>query len=666
MAVFSAAIAFVAPYVATGLGVSLATATAITQIGVSLAISSITRRNAPRLPPQEVQAVINQSTSPRRRSYGRVKLGGVRVFFEAKGGILHQVIAHHEGAVSSVIGHVVDGEFVEMNETGIIIESDFDFEDRVRIRWKNGTGASFIQLTDAFGDLWTANHLMQGSLVSHVRFIKPAPERLNAIFPKGANTPVQVIVNGVEVFDPRVNNTAYSDNPALAIRDYLTDDDGMRISASAIDDDAIGTFADICDELIEGVKRYRIAGTYDFSMEPRSVLNKMLAACDGDIYLTPEGKIGLMGGKYSTPDVTITSDDILDLQWETGIDPLTDFNVLKGVYTSVDHDYKETEAPQRRNEDALAIFPERTEELRVPWCPNGYQMQRLMKSYEARQRPRYKATLTTNMVGIKARFPKGDGIHTIQIDHPRLSGVFEVTSHSYSTETGLCQISVQSIYDAWSFADGELKSPSAGGFAPIIVTAIYPEGLSLSQEILTINQDTSGVQIVANVSDPGRDDLVLVAEYKRAGTADWLPMISASGSFRAVSGVVSEGDYDVRAHWASQPALTAFYPQENITVLSNPVVPDAPTNFAATASGSDVNMTWINAPENFYRTRIFRNTVDDYSGSSFVADVSGVAGQSSSYSDTPVAADTYYYWAVTLNASLVPSSPTSSQTATTT
>ena len=657
MAIFSAATAFVAGFISTTFGISLAVATTLTQVGVSLALSALTKPKQPTIPPQEVQANISQAGAARRRSYGKVLLGGLRAFFEAKDGVLNIVIVHNEGAVAEILDFVIDGEKVVLNGSGVTTDTDgaFSFDGLVRIQTRNGTQSDYADLLAAFPDMWTAAHKIEGSVTTYARLTGPSPSRISAIFPKGANTVIQMIVNGAEVFDPRTETVGFDDNPALVARDFMSHPDGMRIPEVHFDDDAISVFANICD-----AQGYKAAGTYSLNDEPRNVLEAIMKTCDGQPYLTPEGKIGLMGGQYSEPDVTIGQDDILEVNWETGVDAMTDFNVLKGVYTSAAHNFKSEEAPERRNETLLDTQAERTETLDIPWCPDGNQMQKLMQTFEMRERPRYRVNIVTNLVGIKARFPKGDGIHTIRIYHPRIGGVYEVLSHGYSAESGKCRIGLRSTFDAWSDVDLKPLSPSLAALTQNIQMAPVPSDLALSQEIVAISGQTSGVQIVAQVSDPNRNDLQLIVEFKRSFlVSQWTRMSVAEGALRAVSGVVGEGEYDVRAYWFGRGAAEEDYPEGTITVISNPTVPATPTEFDGSASGSSASLSWVNAPANYSATRIFRNTVDSYAGASFVDDVAGLAGQPSSFTDSPVAG-TYFYWAVTLNPSFVPSPETAS------
>ena len=119
MAIFSAAFTAVVGFVSTTLGISVAAATTLTQVGVSLAISALTKPKQPTIPPQEVQANISQAAAARRRSYGKVLLGGVRAFFEAKDGVLHIIIVHNEGAASEILDFVIDGEKVVLDGSGV-------------------------------------------------------------------------------------------------------------------------------------------------------------------------------------------------------------------------------------------------------------------------------------------------------------------------------------------------------------------------------------------------------------------------------------------------------------------------------------------------------------------------------------------------------------------
>src|SRR5690606_30991035 len=121
------------------------------------------------------------------------------------------------------------------------------------------------------------------------------------------------------------------------------------------------------------------------------------------------------------------------------------YNVLKGSFTSPDHAYQSTPVEEIRDETALLTQERRVDSLPLDMCPSGTQLQRLMKIKFAKDRRTHVGTMRTNLVGLKARFPKGDGIHTIRVQAAEefgLDGIFEVTSHSFSIPDGFCEIGI--------------------------------------------------------------------------------------------------------------------------------------------------------------------------------------------------------------------------------
>lgn len=680
MVIFSGIITYLS-VVGIQAGLSAALVSGLASLAYSALGNVIVNALNPRkTPPQEIQATINQAMAARRRGYGLNRIGGVRFFHEQEGGVLHIGIAHHEGPISNVVQFVVDGVPVTLDSNGITIGTN-DFQGKVHIKFDNATGASFADLRAAFPTLWTTDHKLAGVVTSYMRLSKPKPEDLTKVFPKLANTPLQIDAECSPVYDPRTDTTGYSNNPALCTRDFLISQDGHRIDAIFIDDDSIGAWATVNDASVptddSTQKRYITALMYGLQENPKDVLADLLACCDANPYLTPEGKIGFLPGVYSEPDVTIGGDDILNIVADPGRDPMAGFNVLKGVYTSPEHAFKSQECAELRDEADLALRGEETEELIVPACPDAYQMQRLMRSYRARSQPEWILTITTNLVGIKVRFPKGDGIHTVEIDHPRWGGVYEVMEHSADLRARKCVIKCRSIFDAWTVAAEDLMPPPTplADLAQNTREIIFPENLSLSQEVIAISGTTNGAQIVAVVDDPGRDDLPLDIEYRLDGETSWVTVVAPAGSVVATTGIIGEGDYQVRASWvgerdltdpsgaAADPEAYGYTVTETITVVSNPTAPDAPTAFTAVASGgpgpgpgggSDIVLDWTNGVAGYSKTRIYRGATATFGDASVLADVTGVAGQASTYTDTP-AAGTWYYWVVTLNPSLVAS-----------
>lgn len=643
------------------LGMSPALSAAVFSVGRavswSLASQALARQS---VPAQKVQAIITQTDSPRVRAYGRVLLGGPKAFFEAQDGTLHQIVVMHHGAVDGLIRFWVDGE-------PVTLDADNKVHRYMRLLFRDGSGpvsGDYPEVLSRFPDLWTSQHRLQGQATFNTAFGDPADEDFVGYFPKGTQTMVQAEVRASRVRD-MLGAMVYSENAALCIRDYLIHQDGWRIPAASIDDDSFGRFAVICGQAVPllagGTEpRYRLCGHYALDDAPKDVAARMLAACDGQVYQTPEGKVGILGGAWSDPDVTITADDILELSVEDGFDPFTDFNVLKGTFTSPAHSYQPTEVPELRDAAALATQGERAEQIEIDMCPSGSQMQRLMKIIGAKRRRDMTGTLTTNLVGLKARFPKGDGIHTIRVRAPDfgLDGVFEVTSHRFSVPDGWCEIGIASLANPypWS-ASMERPIPTATGELPKPVKVTPPPtGASLTQVHVRISGDTYGGKLRLTVNSVSRNDLTLQAQVATGdvpatAAGPWTTMVG--DRFSAETGILqNEQTYTVRYRWRGQGN---WQKAGAVTIVANPNVPSAPTGFERVGT-TGAQFQWRNPPDNFWKARLFRSSSPTFAGASYVDDIAGLPGQVSAYTDTPPAG-TWHYWIVALNNSTVASPP---------
>lgn len=92
---------------------------------------------------------------------------------------------------------------------------------------------------------WDETHTMSG--ISHIwARIKYDTATLEGRVPN-----IACVVKGKKLYDPRNNTTAWSDNPALMIRDYLTNTDyGCGVSTDEIDGTSIITSANRCDSTV--------------------------------------------------------------------------------------------------------------------------------------------------------------------------------------------------------------------------------------------------------------------------------------------------------------------------------------------------------------------------------------------------------------------------------
>lgn len=668
MAVFSALAGFVAKQlVAIGLKAALATAVGNVVVGVGLTYAQMRIQRA-RMPSQRAKAgraTINDTVAARRRGYGRAKLSGVRAFWDSKDGELWQVIAHHHGQIAAIEETWVGDRRVTLIAGGNVAEEPLAGPTRIWHHLGDPDQEADAAINAAWTQ-WTADHRLRGTAYTVAAFDGPKPERYAKVYPDGANTTVAVVARLSLVYDPRSGQTAWSDNASLCIRDYLTSPDGYRIDPARIDEASFRDFADICDEIVGGEKRYRIWGWYELTEEPKVVLARMEAACDAETYLTPEGKIGIRGGVWEEPDVTIEYDDILAFDLREGAGRMAAFNELKILYTSADHDYQLTEAEPWRDAADQARRGVLVEDFDVEMAPSPLQARRLAKIHAARQNPAFEGTITTNLRGLRAWAGRKRMVRLIipeiGLDAPFMLGARRLAADLSSIEFQVRSFGPEAY--AWGPAD-EGTAPGVPQDTRPDLTLAAPTGLLPRIEARQVTAATIAPVIIAEVNAASRSGLTLEAQLRVVPSGEWEGMATTEDSLEAVSGIVIDGTtYAVRARWRT--ALQAggeWTAEDEILVVANAVAPASPTGLGVSKSGSTVTLAWINPVASFHRARVFRSATPVFGAAVALDVIAGLPGQPSAYADTP-GDGTWNYWVVALNESNIASAPAGPSAAT--
>ena len=651
----------------TALGTTAASAIIAAGQAVTWSLASMAL-NRPQASRQEMLATLNQTESARRRAYGRNLMGGVRALYEARGGSLLQIVVIHHGRVDGLIRFWIDGEPVSLDAEG-----KRDRYTQLLFRDGSGVGGDYPEVLDKFPELWGSQHRLQGQATFQSAFGDPSDEDFQKFYPKGANTQVQAEIRGVRVRN-LPGDLVYTENAGLCIRDQMTHPTGWGIPLARLDTASWASFVALCGEAVPllagGTEpRYRLCGFYTLEDPLKDVTTRMLATCDGQIYETADGTVGILGGAWSEPDVTITDRDILSIKMSDGFDPFTDYNVLQGSFVSPAHGYQPTQVAELVDEEALATQPRRTDMLDVDMCPSGTQLQRLMQIKRAKDRREHVGTLRTNLVGLKARFPKGDGIHTIRVisEEFGLDGVFEVTSHSFDIERATCEIGIASIVNPYPWhapSDERPMPPTLAQIGTVDEADPLPTGAVLVQERVSISGDVQGVKLSLSVDDPDRDGLQLRAQIAQGDFApvgpwtgtqpQWDEMTAAQ--LRAQSDVLGDGQqYTVRYRWRGYGDWRKAGP---VTVLANPVPPPPPSSLDVVATGDSAYIDWINAPSGYFRTQVLMGATTNFAAATIIATVAGSAGRPDNYThDMDGITGTRRFWVRTLNRSGVPSAP---------
>jgi len=235
------------------------------------------------------------------------------------------------------------------------------------------------ELVDANGNkIWDATHI--GAEIAYV-YIRLKYDK--TLFPNGLQD-IQCDVLGKLVFDPRTSTTAYSNNWALCVRDYLTSPLGLSMSATDIDDTYIIGAANISDELVATTggttqARYTVNGMVDTGNKPTDNIKALLTAGAGYIVPLVEGKLQLIPGAYATPTISLTENDLRgDAVYKEHANRKDLFNTVTGVYAGPETDWQLLSYPQVGLQSAVTADGEEIrKDIALPYCTDNERCQRI-------------------------------------------------------------------------------------------------------------------------------------------------------------------------------------------------------------------------------------------------------------------------------------------------
>lgn len=251
-------------------------------VGASMALQALTGgKQDPRLQDYSASAfskglLLNKTgaTEPIPVIYGSRRVGGIRGYMEAAGSNnenLHLILVLAEGPISAI-------NTVYLNE---IASTDAKYSGYVTVYKHLGAADQVADaaLVSACAG-WTSDHKLSGVAYLHVVL-----KYDQSVFTQGLPI-ITCDIDGRTVFDPRDDSTAFSRNPALCIRDYLTNTlYGRGIPEALIDDDSFSTAANYCDEdvTVGGVTQDRYTCDGGINVDESALVNvdRLLTSCRG-------------------------------------------------------------------------------------------------------------------------------------------------------------------------------------------------------------------------------------------------------------------------------------------------------------------------------------------------------------------------------------------------
>lgn len=452
--------------------------------------------------------------------------------------------------------------------------------------------AADARLVADSGGAWTGEHRLRGIAYVHVRLLF---DRAGALFSDGVPK-VRCRVRGRRLHDPRTGTAAWSNNPALVVRDYLTTT--LGIAGADIDDATVTAAANLCDETVplkNGAtqRRYTCNGAIDADDRPVDVLRDLLGSMAGTLVFSG-GKFRIHAGAAATAALTLDEDDLAGpLVVHPRLARRELYNGVKAMFIDERRDWQPQAAPvvtgaSYAAEDGGAIV----QTLDLPFTIHPAMAQRLAKVQLLRARQPITVEASVKPVGL--RLAAWD---TVRLTNARLgwdAKLFRVVGWSLDEDLSV-RLSLREEADsmwAWSSAEETEIDPAPDTLLadPRVVAA--PGALTIAEEL---RPTASGglVTVLAITAGPVGDGLVADIETQIAEGAGPFRVIGRGDAETIEFAPARDGTtYTVRARAINHIGARSPWTTATHTVAGQNVPPADVTNFAVNIRGAEATLTW--------------------------------------------------------------------------
>jgi hypothetical protein len=639
---------------------------------------------------------------PRKIIYGECRVGGTFVHMETSGVdnyLLHAVVAIAGHEIEDLVSVRLNDKNLGVSSSTISGSTVYTCTDSDYTNTENdnnfGSGRLF-RYSFEDGSQTAVNGFMnahKGTINTTDKFLGVSYVYVQMVFDTeafgGGMPSLSFNVKGKKCYDPRNNTTAYTVNPALHIRDFLTNTQyGLKATTTEINDTTnAGGFAaaaNICEQnvtLADGSsteKRYTANGFSNFSATGAGIIEGLLSSMAGKMSYV-NGQFCVFAGASQTPSLTITDDELLsELNISTNPNAGNLFNSIKPIYVDSTQNYTAADAEVYQDTTFLNADTPSGEstanyvkqmETQLPFTVTDTMAQRLARIALKSQR---QTTSLSCLVSLEfMRCQPNDWVYMTNERLGYSQKVFEVISTNMEIiDSGDVPVMATRLQlkevaaSVFSFATSDYTTGQSEGSDVTIgsysVTA--PSNLALAQQT---NKDgvTTKVDIKASWTNNSSDKVTLTeVAYKLstdgAYTSDFT--VGKGVAVALLPNVVVGKTYNVKARHIDVNGVASSYTSVvNITISAPTDAPAVPTSLtASTGQAFNILVSWTNSTSaDLKATKIYRRTsnttpTDD---TYLVETIYGLNGKVTSTlfgtQDGLTAGTTYYFWVRSVNQS---------------
>lgn len=512
--------------------------------------------------------------------YGSRKVGGPMVFIELTPNVteyLNLIVVVGEGEIESISTLYIDN----------VISTDARFNSLSVIETYTGSAG---QLASESLTFVTAGKWGPGNVGSNTAYVYLRLKYDAKVF-RGLPT-ITMDVLGKRVYDPRTGLTAYSNNAALCVRDYLTNTRyGRGIASAQVDDASFIAAANHCDEQVAvpgGTQaRYTCDGVIDTNQTLFDNIKLLLSACRGSLVYSG-GLYKLVIDKVTALSFAFTEDNIIG-DWQI-VQPgkRTRFSrVTAGFFNGASNwqpDFAISDSAAYRALDNGLLLESKID---LPFTANMYRAQQLaglvLKQSRFGINVRFLAmptglrcevgdvvTITHTTPGWVGKLFRITQVQILNNDEVEITAYeYDSTVYNLDTLTAVTATATSSLPDVFEriTLTGLLASSGTG------VLAIATDGSIQSRVLLTW---------IATTNTYATNGVVQI-EYQKSGETIWVQIQARGDATSAyLAPVIDAAAYGIRARFVTSADVAGPWTTITHTVIGKTAPPATPTNVSLT------------------------------------------------------------------------------------
>jgi len=405
-------------------------------------------------------------------------------------------------------------------------------------------------LRSVVGDKWPVTAVLRGLCYTVITLDLNHPEFQSGI------PPIHAVIRGKKLYDPRDGQTRWSQNPALAIRDYLTGP-LCAVPAADLPTAQFITAANVCDEASPtGGVRYTLNGTVTSDQGQASVLEAMTQAMAGGLVATTWD---VYAGKYVAPVAALLQSDIVGgLSVTPGVSDASIYNGVKGQYIGPENKYVQTDFKPYQNSayrqsDGRDLY----NNLDFPFTDSLQRVTNLARVFTEDQRNGFTIRAEFSLKAWPLKVGQRITFTSAVLGHN--AKVFRITDKSYSPTSAVQLTLKEDAASIWDYADATVldSTPNSDLSDPWKIDA--PASLSCTSGEAALLRQADGTTVprimVSWPTMAQANGVQIEVEWRAVQSTTWERTTVSASETRAYLSPITPGFFYIVRARAVNPSL---------------------------------------------------------------------------------------------------------------